>query len=511
MRMRWNRGVARDVPWVMKPRFALLMTIVLLAAACGGERGPDGSLASGSGSSALEVVQEVECCYSEGSLSHVRLRTGDGEVVAEREFGPGPLIQVALEVATLAAGTYVLESWQRPCSAACPPQGGLDPVTDRCDAEFAVSEDQRVEALIEVDPGAGCAIIVGDGVAETSGDGAVHGLDPETGAQLWSVDIGGSMVDLVAAGAGHAYLVSAGDPDVLHAIRLETGEIAWRHDAAGWWPPGGEAVAGDTLYATVWDGSTLALDAATGEERWRADTPGEGPSAPAVAGAVVVVGTDTEGNLYGLDASTGERRWHRRLDGGIPAAPMATGDRVYLTLYGGSSSGSLVAVEAASGATVWEASLPGSVLGGPAVADGHVYAGSGSVSGDSGTVQAFDAATGQHRWSVTLDGVMYNTPSVADGRVLAADLHNDGSANLYAFTATTGELAWTMPLPGEMRGAPFLDQGRAYVTAHPAHLLVLDIEDGTILDQIEANDLSGDVDDLTAPHVKDDILVVGSS
>lgn len=529
MRAGRNPWVLPDVPRVMqKLRLVVLMAVVLLLAACDASgisvtEGSDSGTASGSAgqasspvadagaTGALEAVQELECCYIEGSLSNVRLQTSDGQVVAENEFGAGPLIQPALKVTALPTGSYVLESWQRPCEAACPPQGGLDPETDRCEAELDVAAEERLEVLIEVTPGEGCTITVGGGLTQTTGDGAVHALDIGTGEVQWRAAVGGTMVELVAVGDRHAYVVTTGERDALHAVDIDSGEVAWRHDTAAWWPPGGAVVTGGTLYATVWDGTTVALDASTGEERWRASTAGESPKAPAVTGDVVVVGTDTQGHLYGLDAKTGAQQWHRQLAGGIPAAPTVDGDDVYVTAYGGTDSGQLLALDATSGTTVWEATLPGSVLGGAAVGHGSVYAGSGSIASRSGTLQAFETDGGSPRWSVITDGSVYSTPVVTDGRVLAADVKDDGSASLYAVGATTGEIEWTAALPAEVRGLPIVRDGRVHVTAHPAHLLVLDLESGVVLRRVDTADLDGDVDDLTAPGLSEGMIVVGSS
>lgn len=522
----WNSGALADVRPLMKSCSVVsFVAVALVAAACDAstvtvteERGPVTASDAGgqadpdaASSGRLEVVQELECCYIEGSVSHVRLETVGGQVVAENEFGSGPLIQPALEVTALPAGSYVLESWQRPCEAACPPQGGLDPETDRCEVEFGVAAQDRVEALVEVTPGRGCTITVGDRAAQTTGDGAVHALDIDTAEAEWRAAVGGTTVGLVAVTDEHAYVVTTGESDLLQAVDVDTGEVAWRHDTTGWWPPGGAVVTGETLYVTVWDGTTVALDTATGEERWRASTPGESPKAPAVAGDVVVVGTDTQGHLYGLDARTGQQRWRRQLAGGIPAAPTAGAGDVYVTAHGGTGSGLLVALDAASGAPAWEVTLPGWVLGGAAVSDGSVYAGSGSIMSGSGTLQAFDAGSGARRWSITTEGSMYSTPVVADGRVLAADVKDDGSASLYAVGATTGEVEWTTPLPGELRGLPIVHEGRVHVTAHPAHLLVLDLDSGVVLRRVDATDLDGDVDDLTAPGLGGGTIVVGSS
>jgi outer membrane protein assembly factor BamB len=465
------------------------------------------------GGGSLAVQQELECCYIEGSRSHLRLRTGGGRVVAEEQFGPASPTGPVLAVTALPADTYVLESWQQPCEAACPPQGGLDPATDRCDLTFELASGEELEALVEVTPGEGCTIVVGDDVPRVIGDGAVHALAAATGERRWTTTIGGSMVELVAVGAGRAYVTSTGQGgDALQAVDLATGDVVWRHETAGWWPPGGAMVADDTLYATAWDGTTVALDTTSGDERWRAATPGEGPKAPAVVDDVVVVGTDTRGNLYGLDRDTGETRWQRRLPGNITDAPTAGAGAVHVTVSGGEDgAGRLVAVDAATGATAWEAPLPGSVVGGATTGADTVVAASGSIGTGTGTLRAVEAATGTPRWSATTDGLVFGAPTLADDLVLVADVMDDGSANLYAFAADDGAPAWTTALPGELRGTPLVLGDRVHLTAHPAHLLELDLTDGTTVRRVDAGDLPGDVDELTAPRTDGDVVVVGSS
>ena len=82
--MRTQRAVASG---------CVLLAVALVAAACAGGAEPSSGdpVADGGDSGTLEVVQELECCYIEGSVSHVRLQTEAGRVVAENEFSGGPV------------------------------------------------------------------------------------------------------------------------------------------------------------------------------------------------------------------------------------------------------------------------------------------------------------------------------------------------------------------------------------------------------------------------------------
>lgn len=167
-------------------------------------------------------------------------------------------------------------------------------------------------------------------------DGALRGLDPETGEQRWTND---------------------------------------RHVSAPSLRPGAIAVDGETLWH-VGDGRLTAADAATGEPRWRADLEGEGSSwgdRLAVADGIYVLESDHDrATAFELD---GERRWSRRVDGA--AAGIAVGGE---TAYVATGDG-LEAVATADGERrfrVAPAETSGHALT-PLVTDGAVYGCSGDT------------------------------------------------------------------------------------------------------------------------------------
>lgn len=116
----------------------------------------DRSCESGSGLSCLVVQQKFkDGLYTEGSVSYVRVTGGGEEILRELE-GPGTTLRVAS--VAIEPGSYEVASFQRPCMAACPPDGTLDPASDECAASFTVEPGAQVTAKIDVTPGAGCTI-----------------------------------------------------------------------------------------------------------------------------------------------------------------------------------------------------------------------------------------------------------------------------------------------------------------------------------------------------------------
>jgi hypothetical protein len=114
----------------------------------------------------LVVDQHLEkAFFTEGAFPYVKLESADGEVVAERLLRDTRTILPLLRQ-RLAPGAYRLMSHQRPCTGSCPAYGvrGLDPPTLRCEATFEVRPGQTLAALVRVQPGLGCRIVLGERV-----------------------------------------------------------------------------------------------------------------------------------------------------------------------------------------------------------------------------------------------------------------------------------------------------------------------------------------------------------
>jgi outer membrane protein assembly factor BamB len=234
-------------------------------------------------------------------------------------------------------------------------------------------------------------------------------------------------------------------------------------DGQGGVPPAvhdGTVYAGPTSYVA-------AFDAATGDEQWRFESP-ERVSSPAVVDETVFVADRRRGNLHALDAASGEEQWSadaytsgRSLtvhDGvvyaGLGAVSAEDGEELWtvetetgngemavadgtVVIGTGDPSGQgfdgLIAVSTDDGSEQWRHELPGRVDSPPAIADGTVYATTGTDSTDS--LFAFSLADGSQQWSADAGGPL-TTPAVADGTV-----YTIGDSR-YAFDAETGDQQW---------------------------------------------------------------------
>jgi len=151
---------------------ALAASAILLTACTDGtaDRGPQSPFGSppateisvSSSSLILDQIHAGGGLYDEGAFSYVRLRQVGGRLVSAKEFRDLRLTRPLLRL-EISAGDYSLESYQRPCDAACPAWGSgtLDLPVDRCAATFNVMPGERVIAAVVLRPGAGCSIEFG--------------------------------------------------------------------------------------------------------------------------------------------------------------------------------------------------------------------------------------------------------------------------------------------------------------------------------------------------------------
>lgn len=209
---------------------------------------------------------------------------------------------------------------------------------------------------------------VGDGrVYVGNHTGAVVGLDPATGEELWTWQPTGE-------GADHASILAPPTHD--------DGTVYVGVHAAGW---------------------VVALDAENGEERWRRNLDAENvKSSPAVTDERVYVGS--------------HRIRGRPTDG---VAGTATPETPTPTPKPTGTFGKLYALAREDGATEWLAETDHDIRSSPAVVGDHVYVGGGdgalAVTRDDGT----------EAWRVQFDDFVYSSPAVASGRayVGSADGH----------------------------------------------------------------------------------------
>ena len=96
-------------------------------------------------------------------------------------------------------------------------------------------------------------------------DGALYGVNPSTGAQLWRFPVGGQVSSEPVIVDGVVYL--ANDAGTVYAVNLNTGVQIWSYQA------GGQIVAspaflGANVYVANQGGTFFALDKGTGQLKW---------------------------------------------------------------------------------------------------------------------------------------------------------------------------------------------------------------------------------------------------
>jgi PQQ-like domain len=320
-----------------------------------------------------------------------------------------------------------------------------------------------------------------DGVhAGTDYQWARYGIDPMSGAQLWTStyagSIGGDNSPSAITAMPGAFVVTGYSEGgitladyVTQAINLGGG-VDWseRRDNIG--------AHLDELYS-----GTLSPDGST-EYMTGLTVNGENNAGLIVAALTIAV-----------DTATGAERWRTlydpagRNDGeGFAVAVSPDGARVFVTGQGASPNGgdtlTVLALDAATGATEWVATPTGNYgLGVEVSRDGALVYVMGSSSDSSTVVVALDAATGAQRWWIENGSVnpqaLHPVALSADGTQLAitgttSNASGTGaSAAVLDLTTADGHVLWTSAYdaaPGEAdtgRAIAFRpDGGAVYIT-----------------------------------------------
>lgn len=344
------------------------------------------------------------------------------------------------------------------------------------------------------------ALVLGTGTGPDAGPASVLGLDPETGEEVWRVEVADPPpVDLTSRGGdcrsgrdGPARILwcvitdsrdLAGTASATRLVEVHLGDHAVRsaRDLA----PGAEATpVGDATLVVGTPAAEavhlVATDVSSGEQLWAADVPepvaypGSSTGWLTHAGSHVLV--DTGDATWAVDAGTGQvqaggagvgvTRGDRLVDvhgssrtlllgvdgsgtaeaaGEVhPAAPddgSAPGVLV-VEVDDGSLQRLLRGVDASSGAVLWERPADGMSRTNQVLLDGVLYGSSAT------TVWAVDAETGEERWST--EGAM-----LRDFRLMTDGVHllrverdpESGVPVLAAYRLASGRRAWAAPLP----------------------------------------------------------------
>ena len=205
---------------------------------------------------------------------------------------------------------------------------------------------------------------------------------PKSTKRAWEVEIGEGYSSPVVAN-GRAFLHSRRDPEeIVTAIDLATGTVAWQQKYAAAFaknqyatamakgPNSTPLVVGTRLFTLGVTGILTAWNIADGTIAWRQDYSssidtsklfcGTAMSPMLEGGSLIVqVGSDVHGGrVLALDPATGKERWAWKGLGPGYASPLAVtidGVRQIITL----TNGSIVGIDAANGALALVDSVPG--------------------------------------------------------------------------------------------------------------------------------------------------------
>ena len=277
-------------------------------------------------------------------------------------------------------------------------------------------------------------------------DGNVYALDADSGAELWSSNVGVHESSVAVAG-GVVYVGSMEDHGI-HALSAKTGEQLATYPT-GLWVQSSPAVVDRVVYVGSYDGSVYALNAHT-HLLWTYQTGYFVYSSPAVDHGVVYIGS-LDDNVYALDASTGTELWRYTTGDQIYSSPAVANGVVYI----GSYDHNVYALNAQTGALLWRYATGWAIGSSPAVADGAVYIGS-----NDHKVYALDANTGALLWSFPTGAMEEGaSPAVANGVVyFGSEDHN-----FYAVNARTGALLWKHKTGNLIVGSPAVVNGVVYI------------------------------------------------
>ena len=374
-----------------------------------------------------------------------------------------------------------------------------------------LSEGWSVDGLVGV---SGTPTVVDDVAYFGDWIGMVRAVEPDSGDEIWTAELGGSILGSPAVD-GQALYVASGS--TLSRLDRDTGDVVWEtstHEHPFAMISASPVVADGLVFQGVasgevavpmpdytFRGSIAAYDAETGSEVWRlVTTPGD-DTAGAGVGIWSTPAVDTErgllyvgtGNTYeeptspladgllAIEYETGDIAWSTQFtnpdvfsagnptgkDADVGAAPnlWTSGD---LDLVGaGDKTGVYRALDRDTGAVVWETELtPGSVFGGDigtsAFVDGKLVVASNvgnpdtNVPTNAAKVFALDPATGDIQWeSDDLEGSIYAPVSGVSGVAFVGTTNGD----FFALESATGEELWTYEAPAQTGCGPAIVGG----------------------------------------------------
>lgn len=243
----------------------------------------------------------------------------------------------------------------------------------------------------QVDPKAGIKFIdvLGDSVAVHDNRNILTVMEPDTGRNRWSLDLGSPLMKFV-----------------------------------------GNARAADDLYACS-ESEVQVLDIRTGQIKARQRLSTLANTRPVVTKGVAVFGCTT-GEVLGHSLVTGFKAWGYKLEGTVSADPVAVGDSVSVV----SQAGDVIILDPRTGESFGRRrAIFGGLTNDPVATDSAVF-----IAGTDQSVWAF-SVNGKPIWRVRTPDHLTAQPALHDNAVILTI----PSAGLTALDTGTGAKLWSSP------------------------------------------------------------------
>jgi outer membrane protein assembly factor BamB len=258
--------------------------------------------------------------------------------------------------------------------------------------------------------------------------GLVAAFNAETGARLWTRQIGNSGIAAFGPDANLTYLgVVSGSR--LYLLDRESGRLKWSRDLGGA-PSSGPALTKDYAYVALATGRIegYRLDDPK-RQPWYYQSKGRTYLRPTTTGTVVSWPT-TAGYLYVSGANEPGVRFRLRTNGDIVTSPAEMGSYIYIA----SLDGYLYCLNESNGSELWRYATGYPIMSSPAIVGKHAY-----VASIKPTLHCLDSTTGSPLWSI--DGVGH-FGAEGKNRVYGADRNGD----LVVIDSKTGSLVGEISL-----------------------------------------------------------------
>jgi outer membrane protein assembly factor BamB len=147
-------------------------------------------------------------------------------------------------------------------------------------------------------------VLAGQDIVVAMQNGALAGIDRETGRRSWTRPPLATPVDGLAAHDGRAYV--SGRDGNLYCVQTHNGELSWTYSLYARLS-GAASASGGLLYVALFDNTVQAFDRRTGTRQWSQPLTGR-PASPVWPAGTRLIVAQADGVLAVLDAAAGTQQ-----------------------------------------------------------------------------------------------------------------------------------------------------------------------------------------------------------